>query len=95
MPKKNILVQVGTRMEQRERIVPNIDDEGHYLGEKTETYEVEVPVMEAQNVDMTPEEIAEMEKLAAEMPEPEITQEERLDQIESAMMELAEMLGGE
>lgn len=45
--------------------------------------------------DMTPEEIAEMEALAAEMPEPEITQEERLDQIESAMMELAEMLGGE
>ena len=45
--------------------------------------------------DMTPEEVAEMEALAAEMPEPEITQEERLDQIESAMMELAEMLGGE
>lgn len=45
--------------------------------------------------EMTPEEIAEMEAFAAEMPEPEITQEERLDQIESAMMELAEMLGGE
>lgn len=89
MPKKNILVQTGTRMETRERIVPNIDEEGHYLGEKTETYEVEVPVMEAQNVEMTAEEIAEMEALAAEMPEPEITPEERLDEIEAAMIELA------
>ncbi len=45
--------------------------------------------------EMTAEEIAEMEALAAEMPEPEITPEQRLDEIEAAMMELANMIGGE
>lgn len=46
-------------------------------------------------LDMTPDEIAEMERLAAEMPKPEPTPEEkRMDEIEMAIMELAEMLAG-
>lgn len=46
-------------------------------------------------LDMTPDEIAEMERLAAEMPKPEPTPEEkRMDEIEMALMELAEMLAG-
>lgn len=45
--------------------------------------------------EMTPDEIAEMERLAAEMPKPEPTPEERrMDEIEMALMELAEMLAG-
>ena len=45
--------------------------------------------------EMTQEEIAELEKTAAGRPEPEITTEKRLDEIEAAMMELANLIGGE
>lgn len=38
--------------------------------------------------DMTPEEIAELEALAQEAPMPEPTAEERLDALESALLEL-------
>lgn len=39
-------------------------------------------------IEMTPEEIAELEALAAEMPAPEPTAEERLEALEEAMLEL-------
>ena len=39
-------------------------------------------------VDLTDEEIAELERSQAEMPMPEPTAEERLDALESAMLEL-------
>ena len=38
--------------------------------------------------EMTPEEIAELERLQAEMPKPEPTAEERLSALEEAMLEL-------
>lgn len=38
--------------------------------------------------EMTPEEIAEIERLASEMPEAEPTAEERLAALEEAMLEL-------
>lgn len=38
--------------------------------------------------EMTPEEIAELEALAQEAPMPEPTAEERLDALESAMLEM-------
>ena len=45
--------------------------------------------------EMTAEEIAEMERLAAEMPVPEPDPKEaRMDEIEMALMELAGMLAG-
>ena len=37
--------------------------------------------------EMTPDEIAELNRLAAEMPTPEPTQEERLAALESALLE--------
>lgn len=45
--------------------------------------------------EMTAEEIAEMERMAAEMPmpEPDLT-EQRMTEIEAALIELAAMLGG-
>ena len=43
-------------------------------------------------VEMTAEEIAELEALAANTPEPEPTAEERLAALESAMLELAEVI---
>ena len=44
--------------------------------------------------DATPEEIAEMERMAAEMPKPEPTPEERMTEIEAALIELAAMMAG-
>ena len=51
--------------------------------------------------DLTPEEIAEMERMAAEMPAPEPTPEERLAALEAAglerdaaLIELAALLAG-
>ena len=98
--KKNILVKVGERTEIRERIVPAVyGDNGELLTEETtETYEVIVPVMQAQTVDMTPEEIAEMERQQAELPEPEPSPEERLDALETTtddmILLMAELIGG-
>lgn len=42
----------------------------------------------------TPEELAELERLAASIPPPELTPEERMNEIESALIELAAILAG-
>lgn len=44
--------------------------------------------------EMTAEEIAEMERMAAEMPAPEPTPDERMTDIEAAIIELAAMVAG-
>lgn len=44
--------------------------------------------------EMTAEEIAEMERMTAEMLEPEPTPDERMTQIEAALIELAAMMAG-
>ena len=78
--KKNILIQVGARTEQR--TVTSYDDDGN---EVSEVIEVKVPVMESVYVDMTAEEIAE---LPQEEPQEEPTQEERLSAIEDVLLEM-------
>lgn len=77
--KKNILVQTGTRTEQRTRIIPaTYDEEGNIIAEEyTEEYDVEVPIMESVYVDMTAEEIAELESM--EIPQEEPTQEDKIE----------------
>lgn len=79
--KKNILIKVGELTENRERIIPAVYDENGEIitAETVEQYTVTVPIMEAQNVDMTPEEIAEYERQQEEAPEPEPTSEERIE----------------
>lgn len=76
--KKNILVQVGGREEQRTRHIPaQYNEMGEMIAEAyDETYTVTVPVMEPRNVDMTPEEIAELKAMQAAMPEPQPTLED-------------------
>lgn len=76
--KKNILVQVGGREEQRTRHIPaQYNEMGEMIAESyDETYTVIVPVMDPRNVDMTPEEIAELEAMQAAMPEPQPTLED-------------------
>ena len=92
--KKNILVKVGERTETRERIIPDVYNEnGELLTPKTvEQYTVNVPIMEARNVEMTAEEIAEFERQQAEIPEPEPSPEERLAELEAQNQMLTQCL---
>ena len=98
--KKNVLVKVGERTETRERIIPAVYGEyGELLTPETvEQYTVTVPIMEARNVDMTPDEIAEFERQQAETPPPEPTPEERLDALETTtddmILLMADLIGG-
>ena len=99
--KKNILVKTGERTETRIRTVPaQYNEIGELIAEAyDETYTVTVPIMEAQNVEMTAEEIAELEAMQAQMPEPVPTPEQRLDVLENTtddiILMMADMIGGE
>ena len=96
--KKNILVQVDERTETRIRTIPaRYDEHGELIAEAhDETYTVTVPVMEPRNVEMTAEEIAELERMQALMPEPvPDPSDARMTEIEAALIELAAMIGGD
>lgn len=99
--KKNVLVKVGERTETRERIIQAVYDESGEIvtPETVEQYTVTVPIMEARNVEMTPEEITEFERQQSEAPDPEPTPEERLYALESTtddmILLMAELIGGE
>lgn len=57
-----------------------------------------MPIMQAQNVEMTPEEIAEMEAMRANTPAPSPTPEQRLDVLEGTtddiILMMADLIGG-
>lgn len=92
--KKNILVRGGERTETRIRTIPaQYSELGELIAEAyDETYTVTVPIMEAQNVEMTPEEIAEMEAMQANAPTPSPTPEQRLDVLEPTTDDLVEII---
>lgn len=92
--KKNILIKTGERTETRIRTIPaKYSEMGELIHEAyDETYTVTVPIMEPQNVEMTAEEIAEMKRVAAEMPKPAPTAEERLDALEPTTDDLVEII---
>ena len=98
--KKNILVKTGERTETRIRTIPaQYNEMGELIAEAyDETYTVTVPIMEAQNVEMTAEEIAEMEAMIANTPTPSTTPEERLDVLEGTtddiILMMADLIGG-
>lgn len=96
--KKNVLVKVGERTETRIRAIPaQYNEMGELIMEAyDETYTVILPIMEAQNVEMTEEEIAEFERMQAQMPEPmPDPSDARMTEIEAALIELAAMIGGD
>lgn len=99
--KKNILIKTGERMETRIRTIPaKYSEMGELISDSyDETYTVNVPIMEAQNVEMTAEEIAEMEAMQANTPAPSPTPEQRLDVLESTsddiILVMADLIGGE
>ena len=92
--KKNILIKTGERTETRIRTIPaQYSEMGELISDSyDEAYTVTVPIMEAQNVEMTPEEIAEMETMQAQMPEPSPTPEQRLDALEPTTDDLVEII---
>ena len=98
--KKNVLVKVGEREEQRTRLIPaEYNETGELILEAyEETYTVTVPIMEPRNVEMTPEEVAELEAMQAQMPKPAPTPEERLDTLECTtddiILMMADLIGG-
>ena len=95
---KNILVQVGERTETRIRTIPaQYSEMGELIADAyDETYTVTVPVMEPRNVEMTADEIAELEAMQAQMPEPvPDPSDARMTEIEAALIELAAMIGGD
>ena len=93
--------QVDTKTEEYTvTIPPEYDEEGNIISEEhEETRTREVPVMGMVYRDMTPEEIAEAERLQADMPEPQPTEEERLNTLETTtddiVLMLADIIGGE
>ena len=99
--KKNILIKTGERTETRIRTIPaRYSEMGELIADAyEETYTVTVPIMEAQNVEMTADEIAEMEAMQANTPAPSPTPEERLDVLEGTtddiILMMADMIGGE
>ena len=98
--KKNILIKTGERTETRIRTIPaRYDEHGDLISEAyDETYTVTVPVMEPRNVEMTADEIAELEAMQAQMPEPVPTPEQRLDVLENTtddiILMMADLIGG-
>ena len=96
--KKNILIKTGERTETRIRTVPaQYSEIGELIADAyDETYTVTVPIMEAQNVEMSPEENTELERMQAQMPEPvPDPSDARMTEIEAALIELAAMIGGD
>lgn len=91
---KNVLVKIGERAETRIRTIPaQYNEMGELIAEAyDETYTVTVPIMEAQNVEMTADEIAEMEAMRANTPAPSPTPEQRLDVLEPTTDDLVEII---
>lgn len=93
--------QVDTKTEKYKVTVPaEYDEHGDLISEEhEETSTREVPVMGMVYRDMTPEEIAEAEKLQADMPEPTPTPEERISALETTsddiVLMLADIIGGD
>lgn len=98
--RKNILIKTGERTETRIRTIPaKYNEMGEMIANTyDETYTVTVPIMEPCNVDMTPEEIAEMEAMQANTPTPSPTPEERLSTLENTtddiILMMADLIGG-
>lgn len=92
--KKNILVKIGERIETRIRTIPaRYSEMGELISDSyDETYTVTVPIMEAQNVEMTADEIAEMEAMRANTPAPSPTPEQRLYVLEPTTDDLVEII---
>ena len=92
--KKNILVKIGERTETRIRTHPaQYNEMGELIADAyDETYTVNVPIMEARNVEMTAEEIKNLEVMQASAPKPEQSAAERVAALEAQVAALTALL---
>lgn len=92
--KKNVLVKIGERTETRIRTIPaQYSEMGELIADAyDETYTVNVPIMEARNVEMTAEEIEELESMQASAPKPEQSAAERVAALEAQVAALTALL---
>lgn len=96
----NELVKIGEKTVEETITHPaEYDESGELVREAwEEVVEKQVPVMGMVYRDATPEEIAEFERQQAELPEPELSPEERLDALETTtddmILLMAELIGG-
>ena len=92
--KKNILIKTGERTETRIRTHPaQYNEMGELIADAyDETYTVNVPIMEARNVEMTAEEIKNLEAMQASAPKPEQSAAERVAALEAQVAALTALL---
>lgn len=92
--KKNILVQVGERAETRIRTIPaQYNEMGELIADAyEETYTVNVPIIEPQNVEMTAEEIKKLEVMQDSAQKPEQSAAERVAALEAQVAALSALL---
>ena len=85
MSKINELVQIGTRQVTKTRVIPATYGEtgAELTPETTETYTEDAPVMGTVTRDMTAQEEADYLAAQADAPEPEQTETERLEAVET------------
>ncbi len=87
--------QIDTETITNTILVDDVDEAGEVIGQHEETITKEVPVMGMVYRDATADEIAEAERMAAEMPaEPADETAQRIADLEDALIELASMLEG-
>ena len=86
--------QIDVNIITEEIEVDDVNEMGEVIGYHTETITKEVPIMGMVYRDETEEEKAERERIEREMPPMEITTDERIEMLESAIIELAEILVG-
>lgn len=93
------LMQVSTKIERKTITVDDYGETGEIIGSHTEVVEEEIPIMGIVYRDTTPEENAELERQAAEMPPSEHTPEDRIAALEEqnamlteCILELSELL---
>lgn len=87
--------QIDTQTITNTILVDDVDEAGEVIGQHEETITKEVPVMGMVYRDATAEEVAEAERMAAEMPtEPVDETAQRIAELEDALIELASLIGG-
>lgn len=85
--------QISSETTTNTILVDDVDESGEVIGSHEETITTERPIMGMVYRDATAEEIAEAERMAAEMPEePADETAQRISELEDALIELASII---
>lgn len=87
--------QISTETITNTIVVDDYNEDGEVIGQHTETVTEEKPIMGFVYRDATPEEEAESERLAADIPEPAPTLEEQLADLTDLVTILTEVIAND